>query len=146
MAARRAGRGRGFREAQSPFAAQTVELSAIFAAYGFRCAFTGADLRREAAADPLGALLRLSPSATPQFSSADSFIPACADAIWAYERGHLAIGTRFEFLVALDVLSPEFLERLNPLGRLDLPADPAFYPNLEALATHRQAFAEGLVV
>ncbi|MBI4923208.1 MAG: hypothetical protein HY834_15815 [Devosia nanyangense] len=135
-------RGRGLEEAQSPFAVQAVELSAVFAAYGVRCAFTGADLRREAEVDPLGTLLRLDPAGD---LSPGNCIPACADAIWAYERGHLAIGSRFEFLVALDIVSPEFLERLNPLGRLNLPADPAFTPNRETLATHRRAFAEGLI-
>ncbi|MDO8358737.1 MAG: hypothetical protein Q7T08_01705 [Devosia sp.] len=140
--AERAGRGRGFRETQSPFVARAVELSAIFAAYGVRCGFTGANLRREAAVDPLGTLLRLDPAGDLSFGNC---IPACADAIWAYERGHLAIGTRFEFLVALDVLSPEFLERLNPLGRLSLPTDQRFYPNAILLKAHRKKFAEGSI-
>lgn len=134
-------RPKGFEEAQARFGA-TQALAPIYDAYGYRCAFTGADLRAEAAADPLGPLLRLMPDDP---IAPDSVIPADADAIHAYERGHLAIGPRSEFLVALDRIDPEFLERLNPIGRLSLPADPAFQPNAALLKAHREEFAEGFI-
>jgi hypothetical protein len=130
---------RGFEEAQAPFA-PAVDLAAIYAAYGYRCAFTGADLTAEARADPVGWLLRLDPAGG---LVAGNLVPASTDAIWAYEQGHFAIGTRNEFLVALDVISPEFLERLNPTGRLTLPADPAFAPGTAVLKAHRDEFADG---
>ena len=131
----------GFGEGQTPFG-PNPQLATVHTAYDLLCAFTGANIAREARADPLGAVLRLDPAGpiTP-----DTVIPACLDAIYAYERGHLAIGPRFEFLVALDRINPEFLERLNPAGRLSLPADPAFHPSAPLLKAHRDAFAEGFI-
>lgn len=131
----------GFEEAQAQFVTPAA-LQAILAAYQYRCAFTGSDLTREALADPLGTLLRLN-GAGPV--AAGNVIPADLDAIHAFERGHLAIGPRFEFLAALDRISPDFLERLNPIGRLTLPTDPLFYPNAALLKAHREEFAEGFI-
>jgi len=140
--ARRPGKRGRFDEAQAPFAGPALDLSAIYATYQHRCAFTGVDLSAEAAADPLGTLLNLTPTAA---AAPGRVIPASLDAIYAYERGHLAIGPRFEFLVALDRISPEFLERLNPTGRLSLPDDAAFHPNAALLKAHRDAFAKGFI-
>lgn len=134
-------RSKGFSEAQAQFAGPAA-LSTIFGAFGYRCAFTGVDLRAEAGADPLGWLLRLAPSGPPM---PGNVLPACADAIYAFERGHLGIGSRFEFLVALDRIDPEFLERLNPVGRLILPADPALHPDAALLKAHRDEFVEGFI-
>lgn len=115
-------------------------LVPVFLAYAYKCAFTGEDISAEALADPLLPILRLADQLTP-----GSVIPASVHAVHAYERGHLAIGPRFEFLVALDRIDPEFLETLNPIGRLTLPADPAFHPNAALLKAHRDAFAEGFI-
>lgn len=131
----------GFEEGQSPFGPR-IELAQIYLAYGNVCAFTGADLSAEAAADPLGTLLRLKLDAR---IAAGTVIPACLDAIYAFERGHIAIGSRNEFLVALDRVSPEFLEHLNPIGRLTLPSDATFWPSAVLLKVHRDEFAEGLL-
>jgi hypothetical protein len=121
------------------FGAATL-LGRIYAAYGFRCAFTGTELVEAAGIDPAGNLLRLGPGDLT-FANA---VPACDDAIFAYERGHLAIGTRREFLVALDVVSPELLERLNPVGRLTAPeSGPG--PDPWLLKSHRDAFTAGLI-
>lgn len=130
---------RGLAETQAPFA-PAIDLSALFAAYQFRCAFTGADLSAAAGIDPMGNLLRLGPGEL-NFANA---LPATEDAIFAYERGHLAIGTRRQFLVALDVISPELVESLNPIGQLTPPKsgpgpDPALFK------AHREAFAAGLI-
>jgi hypothetical protein len=132
----------GFEEAQSPFAGTAADVAAIYAAFGHRCAFTGRSLRAEAGADPLGSLLRLAAEAPV---APGNVLPAGMDAIHAYERGHLAIGARNEFLVALDRIDPEFLERLNAIGRLSLPADPQFAPNAALLKIHREEFAEGFI-
>ena len=131
----------GFEEAQAAFVTPAA-LLAILAAYDYRCAFTAQDLTAEALADPLVALLRLNGAAP---IAPGNVIPASLDAIHAFERGHLAIGPRFEFLAALDRINPEFLERLNPIGRLTLPKDPAFYPNAALLKAHREEFAEGFI-
>lgn len=140
--ARRPGKRGDFAEAQSAFVGAALALDSIHAAYGYRCAFTGADLRAEATADPVLPLLRLVPSGDVSPTTA---IPACADAIYAYERGHLALGSRLEFLVALDRIAPELLGILNPIGRLSPPSDPAFLPNAALLKAHREEFAEGFI-
>ncbi len=129
----------GFEEAQAPFGA-ALDLTSVYAAWNHRCAFTGADLKTEAQADPLGWLLRLDPAGG---LAPGNLVPASTDAIHAYEQGHLAIGSRNEFLVALDVVDPEFLERLNPIGRLTMPTDPAHAPSTAALKAHRDEFADG---
>ncbi|HEX4296991.1 MAG TPA: hypothetical protein VHZ56_03140 [Devosia sp.] len=140
--ARKPGRRGKFEEAQAPFALDAPDLQAVFAAYGWCCGFTGLDLRTEATADPAGALLRLAPLGPITLGAV---IPASLEAIYAYERGHLALGSRCQFLVALDRIDPEFLERLNPIGRLTLPADTAFAPRADLLKVHRAAFVEGLI-
>src|SRR4051794_17296374 len=86
-----------FEEAQAAFQGQALGIEAIFEAYGHRCAFTGEDLRREIAIDPEGSLLHL-PPLDPR---PNELVPACNDAIFAYERGHLSIGAEFNFLVDL---------------------------------------------
>ena len=142
MTGRRTRSGKGFGEAQSGFAL-TFDRSALLAAYGHACAFTGADLSAMGAADPAVALLALSPAvpaADPTF-----FVPACDEAIHAYDSGHIAIGPRYNFIVDLERIDPEFLDRLNPNGRLRLPADAALRPASAVLKAHRDAFVEGLI-
>jgi hypothetical protein len=132
-------RPRGFKEAQARLVADP--LVPLFEAYGHACAFTGRNLRIEAAADPRGYLLVLGPD--PLTSDPTLLIPACLDAIRAYERGHLALGPRYNFLVDLETLDPEFLEALNPIGRLTAPSDPTFYPSQVAMTAHLIAFMRG---
>lgn len=132
-------RPRGFKETQARIAADP--LATLFAAYGHACAFTGQDLRAEATVDPRGYLLVLGPD--PLTTDPTLLIPASLDAIHAYERNHLALGPRYNFLVDLETIDPEFLERLNPIGRLTAPADPAIYPSQAALTPHLIAFMRG---
>ena len=139
MAPRKPGKPRGFKEVQARLAADP--LAALFAAYGQSCAFTGRDLRAEAAADPRGYLLNI--GADPLTTDPALLIPACLDAIHAYERGHLALGPRYNFLVDLETIDPELIEALNPVGRLNAPSDPAFYPSQAALTPHLIAFMRG---
>ncbi|HVY51135.1 MAG TPA: hypothetical protein VHA07_06185 [Devosia sp.] len=113
----------------------------IFQSYGFACAFTGRSLRAEADVDPRGYLLDI--GARPPSSDPTLLIPASLDAIHAYERGHLALGPRYEFLANLATISPELLEALNPIGRLALPADASLRPSPAALTAHLIAFLRG---
>jgi len=41
--------------------------------------------------------------------------------------------------------TPKFLERLNPIGRLILPTDPAFHPDAALLKAHHDEFVEGFI-
>jgi hypothetical protein len=127
----------GFREVQQPLDV----LTRIHHGYDFACAFTGRNLRAEATADPRGYLLNI--GADPLTTEPSLLIPACLDAIHAYERGQLALGPRFNFLVDMETIDPEFLEALNPIGRLSLPQDPALRPNPAALTANLVAFVRG---
>lgn len=121
----------GFRETQTPFGTG-VDFGSLFQAYGSSCAFTGRDLSREAAIDPRGYLLNI--GSDPFTTEPTLLIPASLDAIHAYERGHIALGRRYNMLVDLELIAPEFLVTLNPIGRLRLPAIEALYPSPDALA------------
>jgi hypothetical protein len=134
------GKRPGLDEAQGKFAPADV-IAAVFSAYEYKCAFTGKSLRGEAVVDPRGYLLNLSND--PLSEEPALLVPATLDAIFAFERGHLAIGPRYNFLVDLEYIDPEFAERLNPIGRLQLPSDPNFAPSLTALTPHLIAFATG---
>ena len=96
---------------------------------------------RPAGADPRGYLLNI--GADPRTTEPALLIPACLDAIYAYERGHLALGPRYNFLVDLETIDPEFLQALNPIGRLTAPSDPSFHPSQSALTPHLIAFMRG---
>ena len=132
-------RPRGFKEAQARIAADP--LAAIFGAYGYACAFTGKDLHAEAAADPRGYLLNI--GTDPLTVDPTLLIPASLAAIHAYERGHLALGPRYNFLADMETIDPELLEALNPIGRLTAPSDPSFYPSHAAMTAHLIAFMRG---
>jgi hypothetical protein len=132
---------KGFGEVQGSSFAAVVTLPQLFLAYGEACAFTGTGLAAEAAADPRGYLLSLTDDSTSLDPTL--LIPASLDAIFAFERGHLAVGPSYNFLVDLEHISPEFLDRLNPIGRLRLPSDPAYAPSQIALTPHLIAFATG---
>jgi hypothetical protein len=139
LASPRPKRPRGFRETQARLAADP--LAPLFSAYGYACAFTGKNLSAEAATDPRGYLLNI--GADPLTSDPPLLIPACLDAIHAYERGHLALGPRYNFLVDMEAIDPELLEALNPIGRLTVPPDPAFHPSQAAMTAHLIAFMRG---
>jgi hypothetical protein len=134
------GRSKAFDEVQAPFAG-AAGLRDFFAAYGHACAFTGTDLSREIAADPLLAVVRLSSLEAPAHLHFDLILPAIPAAAYAYERGHLAIGPRFNFLLDWSRIDQTFARRLT--SALRLPASPEFMPNLNALREHREAFAAG---
>jgi hypothetical protein len=139
VAPRKPKRERGFKETQARIAADP--LASVFAAYGFVCAFTGRDLRAEASADPRGYLLNI--GSNPLATDSALLIPACLDAIHAYERGYIALGPRYNFLVDMETIDPELLEALNPIGRLAAPSDPSFYPSQAAMTGHLIAFMRG---
>lgn len=134
-------KSKGFGEVQGQFSPSALAAQAVFAAYGYACAFTGTPLKAEAAADPRAYLLNLTND--PHATDPTMLIPATLDAIFAFERGHLTIGPNYSFLVDLQHIDPEFLERLNPIGRLRLPADSALAPSAAGLTPHLIAFATG---
>jgi hypothetical protein len=127
----------GFNEGQAGFEL-ALDLAAYYDSYGYRCAFTGADLRAEIDADPLVPLLRLVSS---RELSADLVIPACDEAREAYRAGAISVGATYDILISARHCPKALLDRLSP-GLL-LPASTAFYPNLLVLADHAEDFVAG---
>jgi hypothetical protein len=130
-------KNKGFAEGQAGFEF-ALDLAAYYASYGYRCAFTGTDLRPEIDANPLVPLLRLVSSRELR---ADLVIPACADAREAYRTGALSIGATYDILVSARRCPKTLRDRLS--HGLLLPASPEFYPNLGVLADHAEDFVAG---
>ncbi|MGN6100815.1 MAG: hypothetical protein ACTHOR_06680 [Devosia sp.] len=62
----------------------------------------------------------------------------------AFRDGHFAARDDFSAIVDLTRIDPDLLERINPNGRLRVPANPALRPAPENLAWHRR-FVFGLI-
>ena len=130
--------GDGFREEQATFGL-ALDLAVFYASYGYRCAFTAADLRQEINADPLAPLLRLVSSGELR---ADLVIPACAEAREAYRSGAISIGASYDILISARRCPQALRDRLSRAG-LVLPASERFYPNMLVLAEHAEDFVAG---
>ena len=133
----------GFDEVQSRFT-RDFDFASLFGAYQFRCAFTGEDLKPAFDIDPHLATLSLLSLDAPQDLRADLLLPACQDAIYAYERGHLSVGVWFNILVDLSRIDRQLAARLNGDGKLRLPASQDYWPNQLVLKQHREAYAAAL--
>lgn len=133
----------GARYESEPPSSPTVETlrqlySSVLSNYGFACAMTGAqfappedflhDELQIAAIQPLskGGALHVS-----------NLLCLDQEAAGAFRRGHVTIGPGYELLVDLSRISPELLDRLNPLGKLRLPAVDIAYPDSRAITFHR---------
>ena len=135
-------------EAETPYQAEPVAppsidtlrqlYTSVLANYGYACAMTGAqfapppdfmhDELQLAAIRPLtsGGMLHVSNFLCLETAAADAF-----------RQGHISVGKSYGLIVDLSRIDPELLERINPLGRLRLPASEIARPDEAALAYHR---------
>ena len=139
--AKRPPRSKGFGEAQAGFDTAS-EIDLIFAAYGYRCAFTGASLKGLNEADAGASLVRLYSTQSPQFVHRDLVIPGVAEIANAFRNGHIAIGPHYNFLLDWSRIDRDLASRLNDDGHLRLPPEE-FFPNRDALREHRDMFSSG---
>ncbi len=66
-----------------------------------------------------------------------NFLPMLPEIETAWTHGQLTLGPSFGFQVAERLIDPELRDRLLPLGRLDLPAEPSLWPDPESIGWHR---------
>ncbi len=67
-----------------------------------------------------------------------NYLPMVADAERAWIHGHITLGASFGLLVSERLIDPELHEKLLALGRLDLPGESSKWPDLQAVAWHRE--------
>ncbi len=137
-----------FQEASSPFDTELAHgaspeivrqlYMAALAQYRHTCAATGAVFAQSAQ------LLRDDITVTPIRPLAaggalhvNNLLCLCSSAGHAFRQGHMTIGNKLELLVDLSRIDPELLEKLNPNGRLWVPAG-ATGPDPEAIRFHRE--------
>ncbi len=129
----------GLGEAATGFAVGTPDLATFEAVVqtlrremGGRCAATGEAL-------PAGTVpVVIFPKGAEAGLHVNNLLLLSPDAEAAFNAGHLSVRDDFAVLVDLERIDPELLERINPLGRLLVPANPALRPAPENLAWHRR--------
>ena len=112
--------------------------SGVLANYSYACAMTSE--RFDPPGDFLHEDLQIA-AIKPLFAGGalhvSNFLCLEAAAAQAFRRGHVTIGPEYELIVDLSRIDPELLERLNPLGRLNLPGAEVGRPDKAALEFHR---------
>lgn len=104
----------------------------------YRCVFTGVEFSpSEIRPHPQLRVVAIRPRKLGGPLHVRNYLPMVAEAEHAFRSGHITLGPGFGFQVAERHIDPEFRERLLPLGRLALPAEPSLWPDLELIAYHR---------
>lgn len=132
-----------FSEAGSAFVAADLEArralyEAVLHYHSFTCAMTGAAFAATEGIHPDLQVSAIRPLAAGGALDVSNFIALSADADVAFQQGHLSVGPDHRLLADLSRIDPELLERLNPDGRLRLPADKRAWPSEDSLAFHRE--------
>jgi len=106
--------------------------------WSHRCAFTGAQFEpSKTRPHPLLSVVAIRPRELGGLLHVRNYLPMCKEIEFAWQRGHLTLGPSLGFQVSERLIDPELRERLLPLGRLELSAEPSQWPDLEAAAYHR---------
>lgn len=104
----------------------------------YRCVFTGARFAPSAIRPhPQLGVVAIRPRELGGQLHVRNYLPMVAEAEDAWTHGCIALGPSYGFLVSERLIDPELHERLLPLGKLDLPAEPSLWPDSEAVAYHR---------
>lgn len=132
-----------FSEAGSAFVSADLEArralyEAVLHYHNFTCAMTGTAFAAMEGIHPDLQVSAIRPLAAGGAHDVSNFIALSADADIAFQRGHLSVGSNHSLLADLSRIDPELLERLNPDGRLRLPADRRAWPSADSLAFHRE--------
>lgn len=103
-----------------------------------RCVFTGAQFEPSATRPhPHLKVVAIRPRELGGQLHVRNYLPMLAEAEHAWLSGHLTIGSEYGFIVAERRIDPELHEKLLPLGRLNLPAEPSLWPDAASIAYHR---------
>ncbi len=110
----------------------------------YRCVFTGSEFGpAEVRPHPHLRVVAIRPRELGGPLHVRNYLPMVPEAEHAFTHGHITLGPSFGFQVAERHIDPEFRERLLPLGRLTLPAEPSLWPDLELIAYHRTNIFDG---
>jgi hypothetical protein len=106
--------------------------------WGYRCAFTGAQFEPSLVRPHPGLrVVAIRPRELGGPLHVRNFLPMTPEVEQAWLHGHITLGPSCGFVVSERLIDPELHERLSPIGKLDLPAEPSRWPDAELVAYHR---------
>ncbi len=133
----------GLGEAATPFERDRTGASTYVAIFhqvrqrwGYRCAFTGEAFPSTSIDSGLEVVAIHAREAGGPLH-VDNYLPMSATVARAWREGRLSLGPGLDFLVTLNGLDPDLLERLDRSGRLLPPVDGSAGPDQRHLAWHR---------
>jgi putative restriction endonuclease len=111
-------------------------------AYEKRCAMTGLRLINGGGRPEVQAA-HIQPVAEMGPDSVRNGLALSGTVHWMFDRGLISIGDDYKILVAGDHVPEDALRLLNQSRTINLPKDPAFYPNALYLKFHRDKVFKG---
>jgi putative restriction endonuclease len=114
----------------------------VRAAYENRCAMTGLRLINGGGRPEVQAA-HIQPVAERGPDSVRNGLALSGTVHWMFDRGLISIGDDYKILVAENHVPDDALRLLNQSRAINLPNDPAFYPNALYLKFHRDKVFKG---
>lgn len=114
----------------------------VRAAYENRCAMTGLRLINGGGRPEVQAA-HIQPVAEKGPDSVRNGLALSGTVHWMFDRGLISIGDDYKILTADNHVPDDALRLLNQSRRINLPNDPAFYPNALFLKFHRDRVFKG---
>ena len=109
---------------------------AVRAAYDNRCALTGLRLINGGGRPEVEAA-HIKPVAENGPETMSNGVALSGTVHWMFDKGLVSIGDDYRILVAKNRVPEDALRLLNANGQVNLPNDPALYPNAHYLKFHR---------
>jgi putative restriction endonuclease len=114
----------------------------VRAAYENRCAMTGLRLINGGGRPEVQAA-HIQPVAEKGPDSIRNGLALSGTVHWMFDRGLISIGDDFKILTAENHVPDDAMRLLNQSRKINLPIDPAFYPNALFLKFHRDKIFKG---
>lgn len=124
-----------------PFRERSFMYS-VRAAYENRCAMTGLRLINGGGRPEVQAA-HIQPVAEKGPDSVRNGLALSGTVHWMFDRGLISIGDDYKILAAENHVPDDALRLLNQSRTINLPNDPAFYPNELFLKFHREKIFKG---
>ena len=140
----------GFTPFERPIVEMTVSrpfrersfMHNVRAAYANRCAMTGLRLINGGGRPEVQAA-HIQPVAEKGPDSVRNGLALSGTVHWMFDRGLISIGDDYKILIAKDHVPEDAFRLLNRNGEINLPKDPALYPNSLFLKFHRDRVFKG---
>jgi putative restriction endonuclease len=144
----------GWSEPTIPFERPMVEMTVsrpfrersfmhnVRAAYSNRCAITGLRLINGGGRPEVQAA-HIQPVASKGPDSVRNGLALSGTVHWMFDRGLISIGDDYKIIVAKNHVPDDAARLLNQNGMINLPNDPALYPNAHFLKFHRDEIFKG---